>query len=213
MSLIGEVRSMIEAALQNARGVVRRGTINATSSSYLLKLQGFAGEFFEGVELWQQFGFTSVPTDGGEVAIVQPAGDGDNAIAIATNDRSSRPTDLETGESVQHSSAGTQSQVRCKPDGTVQLVQAAASFVEVGGATDLLLLGEAFNDAMTGALDTVPLKSAADTYIAIVRPTPGATPADMDLFLLKIAAAIVSMHVAKGGGSGTSFLATKSKTE
>lgn len=63
-----------------------------------LKASVLAGELRDGVERFQEFGFTSRPPDGGEAVIVFLGGSRDHGVVVATDDRRYRLRNLAKGE-------------------------------------------------------------------------------------------------------------------
>lgn len=167
MTMTKHIRAEIERAKSMAAGAIRRGVMRLISSTYFTQVEGFDGEFFDDVELWTQAGFSSRPGGTPEVIILKPANRGDNAIAIIANLRSKRPTDLSSGDSVVHATGNNTSEVRCKADGTVRLNVSNSKFVELGGSSEKILLGETvkteiddFKTAAAAAIDVAGLKAA-----------------------------------------------------
>lgn len=63
-----------------------------------LQIKGFAGETMEGVERFQQYGFTSVPHPGAEAVVLSIGGNRSHPVVIAVDDRRYRLKALEGGE-------------------------------------------------------------------------------------------------------------------
>lgn len=206
MSLVEDIQEMVGGAVERLGGMIRRGTISSASTSFFLKVQGFANEFFENVELWQQFGFASVPPDGGEVAIVKPANDGDNAIAIATSDRGHRPSDLAQGESAMYSQSSDQATVKVRSSGAVQIDPGGSEFCEIGGDTDRALKGETTNTDLQVYIDNMVLA------LATWNGSPKAL-SDANTLLGIWNTQMGNLQTAAGGPTGTDWLSDKLKTD
>lgn len=159
MSVTDAIRREVDRTAGKLRQMFRRGILTLAGADGFVQVKGWGDEQFDQVELWQQFGLTSRPPAGGEVLLVLVGGRGEGAIAAATTDRAHRPADLAEGEAVLYAKSDSgQAQVRCKPDGNVDLVAGSASAtVNVGGDDEALLLGETVQaDIITfaGALAT-----------------------------------------------------------
>jgi|Deesub1362A_J573_1020465.scaffolds.fasta_scaffold00715_19 phage gp45-like len=63
------------------------------------------GEARDNLVLMQQFGFASLPVEGGECMVLFPGGDRTLGIVIATDDRRHRPQDLGEGDAALYSAA------------------------------------------------------------------------------------------------------------
>lgn len=140
-------------------GLVRRGVITLASAAHTVQVEGLTGERYHDVPLWQQYGFASRPPAGGDAMMIAPEGRGELAVAVATSDRSQRPTDLESGEAVMYGPSASQGQVRCRADGTIDLLPYTGKTVNVGGPTgaELMLLGETVTaDVVTFATGLTP---------------------------------------------------------
>ncbi len=79
--------------------------VKADAPTALMQLEGLEGEPLNATELFQQFGFASVPPEGW--AIVLPlGGKTGRAIVIGTEAPKHRPRDLKKGESILYSAFG-----------------------------------------------------------------------------------------------------------
>lgn len=110
---------------QAVRLVVGRGVLLLVNDA--LKLQGLqvsllAGEVREDVERFQDYGFTSHPHPGAEVAAVSVAGNRDHVLVLAVDDRRYRLQGLQQGEVAIYTDEGDR--VLLKRGGIVE-VQAA----------------------------------------------------------------------------------------
>lgn len=63
-----------------------------------LQVNGLAGETIDGVERFQQYGFTSVPHPGAEAILLSIGGDRSHPVVIAVDDRRYRLKALDRGE-------------------------------------------------------------------------------------------------------------------
>jgi phage gp45-like len=157
MSLLQTIRGEIAKQARKGAGSIRRAMISvAAGADYFLSATGLAGETWTELELWQAYGLASRPPVGGEALVVRPDSEGgEGAVAIATNDRNHRPSDLAAGEVVIYGKSATgQPLIRLKPGGDIELIPATASFLELGSASpaDFALKGTTFHTAMAAYL-------------------------------------------------------------
>ena len=82
--------------LSVARGVIR--AINDSTGIQECQVGLLKGELRDGVERFQEYGFTSVPLAGAETAAVFVGGNRDHGIIVATDDRRFRLKNLAPGE-------------------------------------------------------------------------------------------------------------------
>lgn len=71
-----------------------------------LQVTGHAGETLDGVERFQDYGFTSRPHPGAEALLLAIGGHRAHAAAVAVDDRRYRPRDLQPGESMMYTDEG-----------------------------------------------------------------------------------------------------------
>lgn len=112
---------------------IRKGVIETTLDTgkmQTVSVSGLAGESHDGVEVYQQFGFTSsqpdIETDGkgAECIIVNASG---VSVVIAIDDRRHRPTDMPKGSSGLYSSNPNQ-RVTLDPETGIKLRNGAFYF-------------------------------------------------------------------------------------
>lgn len=101
-----------------------------------------------------EFGFTSNPPNGSDVAVLHVAGDRGAGVVVATNHQSSRPTGLQSGESMLYSEDGKQ--VYMTAGGGI-VVNANNQPVTVNGATTVTIVA-----ATEVLMDTPILKCTGD---------------------------------------------------
>jgi len=174
--MIDDIRQMIDLAKQQAGNIVRKGIIKLASSSAFLQVRGFGDESFEAIELWQHYGLVSRPPAGTQAVLVSPNGADESAIAVATDNRTARPTDLSAGEVKLYGpkSGADQTSVHCKAV-DLDLNQAAAGTVNVGGDDEFLLMGEkvktdltTFATSVSTATTTVQIATAAGILLTAI---------------------------------------------
>lgn len=89
-----------------ARGVIR--AVNDSSELQECQLGLLAGELRDGMERFQEYGYTSVPLPGAETAAVFVSGNRDHGIIVATDDRRFRLKNLAPGEVALYTDEGDQ---------------------------------------------------------------------------------------------------------
>jgi len=121
---------------------------NDESRMQLLKMSVLAGEERDGVERFQNYGFTSVPKEGAEAVVVCPQGNREHMIAIVVDDRRFRFKAMAEGEVAMYSDEGDF--IHIKRGGNIE-VKAAASvkidspIIELGKtAAEALIKGSTF---------------------------------------------------------------------
>lgn len=156
MSVVDIIRNELGRGLEQVKAFIRKGWIATITDSYFAQLKATDDEHYNDVELWQQFGFTSLPPSGSEALIVSAGGEGGNAAIIATQSRTNRPT-IETGEAALYAQASGSNQViaKAKVGGDLDLDPGSGT-VNVGGdstdCADYLLKGSAFATAHNNML-------------------------------------------------------------
>lgn len=93
-------------------------TADDTDGMQVVKVNLLAGEARDGVERFQNFGFSSNPPEGAECVAVSVGGNRDHLIIIVADDRKTRVKNLAKGESVQYNSKGDKWHL--KADGTLE---------------------------------------------------------------------------------------------
>lgn len=83
-------------AMMVARGVLKR--VTDTGRLQVLQLSLMADEAKDGVERFQEYGFTSYPKQGAEAVVLFAAGNRDHGLVIAVDDRRYRLKPLAQGE-------------------------------------------------------------------------------------------------------------------
>jgi phage baseplate assembly protein V len=116
-----------------ARAVVKLVDDTLDAQSIQIQVMGgedFAPEIRSDVQRFQNYGFSSVPHPGAEVAVVFVGGRRDHGLAIAVDDRRYRVRDLESGEVCVYDDLG--SVIVLKRSGDVEITP-ASGVVRVNG--------------------------------------------------------------------------------
>jgi phage baseplate assembly protein V len=107
--VIDEVRKLIARWQRKIAVMIARGIIQYVDDGHGIQLVNLTvqlGDVWTGVQRFQQYGFTSVPQQGAEAAVVSVAGLRSFGIVIATDDRRYRPQNMQPGDSAQYDSRG-----------------------------------------------------------------------------------------------------------
>lgn len=154
-----------------ARAVVR--AVNDESARQTLKIEVLKDELIGGVERMQNYGFTSHPHAGADAGVVFVAGNRDQGIVLAVDDRRYRIVGMEQGEVAMYDDLGQKvALLRDKiqitaPDGHVEVSSATAAItanVTITGDVSITGdLGVVGNTAFTGAV-TANGKNISDTH-------------------------------------------------
>jgi phage baseplate assembly protein V len=99
------IRKTLNGLRQAFRGVLMRTT--TTGGVQTAQVTGLAGETLEGVELFQQYGFTTVPPEGAMAVVLPLGGRTSHGIVIATEHSAYRLQGLESGEVAIYTDEGT----------------------------------------------------------------------------------------------------------
>lgn len=109
---LGRTQANVDRLARRVLLVIGRGRVSAPvdDSGVVQRLQAQINqlETIDGLRRLAEFGFTSVPPQGADVAIMFVAGDRSNGIVVATGHQSSRPTGLQPGETMIYTQDGKQ---------------------------------------------------------------------------------------------------------
>lgn len=101
MDFKGELNRYLSPAIARVKGMVSRCTIKNVQDSSKVQTMDIgllADELRNGVERYQEYGFTSVPFPGMEAFVCFIGGERGNPVIVATGDRQFRINSLEPGE-------------------------------------------------------------------------------------------------------------------
>lgn len=168
-----QARQVAMKAAGRVARMIARGIIETASAAGFVQVVRHDGDSDDDVELFQQAGLSTRPVSGCEAIVIKVGGESDHPIVIATTLRAARPSDLALGDASLHSLDETEAdraEVRCEMAGDVELkAPKSGAFVNVGGSSEKLLLGESFETRMD-TLDTAitALGTAVGTDAAII---------------------------------------------
>ncbi len=174
--------------------------IDDSTRMQLLQVGLLSEETRDGIERFQNYGFTSNPLTGAEAVVVFVGGRRDHGLAIAVDDRRYRLRNLESGEVAVYTDQGDSIVIR--RGGTIEVTGATAVVLD---APSVELAQPAVDDAVKGTTYRTAedvLFTALNTFCAAIVPGTGvAAPAKV-----AIAAAFTAFSAASSG-----YLSTKVK--
>lgn len=120
-----DMRQMLAPLARRLRLLVSRAVVRGVADGLKmqeLQLDLLADEVRDGVERFQQYGFTSHPLSGAEAVVVAVGGSRDHLVALAVDDRRYRPIDLAPGEVALYNNTGTR--IVLRQGGVVEITAA-----------------------------------------------------------------------------------------
>ena len=173
-------RAVVRPTAERVRMTVARGVValvNDALKCQALQVTLLADEVQDGVERFQEYGFTSVPFTGAEVVYLSVGGNRGHGIVVAVADRRHRPTGLAEGDVAMHTDKG----VRVKVDRAADLVElgnAPSDYVALAPATkgELEAVRDSLADLVT-AFNAHVHPTAATGAPSPPTPVPGQIPA------------------------------------
>ena len=96
-----QIKRLVDPIITRVRNVASRGVIklvNDKTKIQQMQASLLAGELKDGIENYQNYGFSSVPLVGTEVLVVFCGGDRSNGVVVASGDRKYRLKELQPGE-------------------------------------------------------------------------------------------------------------------
>lgn len=101
MDMRDQIKRLVDPIITRVRNVASRGVIklvNDKTKIQQMQASLLAGELKDGIENYQNYGFSSVPLKGMEVLVVFCGGDRSNGVVVASGDRTYRLKELQPGE-------------------------------------------------------------------------------------------------------------------
>lgn len=102
------------------RMLAGRAVIRLMSDAVSAQVEGLADEVRDAAELFQQYGFRSMPLPGAEGVMLSLGGSRDHTVIICAGDRRYNTTVLESGECVMEDHLGKR--IHFKLDGSIDVV-------------------------------------------------------------------------------------------
>lgn len=182
------VRKELRSLDRRTNGAISRAVLGSLASDEGTALAGATmrdGDEDTGVELFEQYGFTSAPLAGAEGVGLTVGGDSSHRLLVCVGDRRHRPTDLEAGEVAIYRNA-TGHRIWLKADGSVEVraaddagasieLRADGNVVVTPGPGGKVLAG---GEAASSAVALAPPIEARDA--ALVAAITGWVPAPND---------------------------------
>lgn len=140
MNFVENVWKVVAPLKQRVSNMVARAVLRVADDAkkiQIVQVDLLDGETRDDIERFQNYGFTSVPREGAEAAVIFVGGRRDHGLCIAVDDRRYRLKDLEAGEVAIYNDAGAR--VLLKASGEIELtpkpgqIISLASNVEISG--------------------------------------------------------------------------------
>lgn len=148
------VAKMTDPMKRRISNMVVRAVVSAavddSTTFQTVQLDALSDETLEGLERFQNYGFTGVPEEGAEALVIFPFGNRDHGIVVAIDDRKSRMKGLNKGDVAMYTTTSgrfvkiseVDGQITVETDGEVHL---HASKIELGqNATEAVIKGNVF---------------------------------------------------------------------
>ena len=113
------LRRAIEPLQRRLRMLMGRAVIRLMSDAVTAQVEGLADEVRDAAELFQQYGFRSMPLPGAEGIVLSLGGNRDHTVVICAGDRRYQATVLASGEVVVEDHLGKF--VHFKADGSIEV--------------------------------------------------------------------------------------------
>lgn len=168
-----------------ARAVLRR--VDDSQDLQQLQVDALDGETRDAVERFQQYGFTSVPEDGAEAAVLFVGGHRDHGIAVAVDDRRHRLKGLAAGEVALYHKDGAR--VLLKANGSIEVTpKSGQDVVLAGGSAKVGRVGDATGTGSLSMLAAqVPPVTGPTTITFLWTPEGGGAPVTVGTITLTTA--------------------------
>ncbi len=170
--MIRLIQTMVAGLQRRIANMVVRVVVDSADDSkklQLLKLKLLADETKDGVERFQDYGFTSVPEEGAEGLVLCIGGRRDQPVAFVVDDRRYRPRNLQSGEVAMYDKSG--SLIVFKANGDIELTPSSGVLrftgdLEVDGAVSATGNVAADGDVTAGAISLSGHTHSAGGYTA-----------------------------------------------
>ncbi len=161
--MIESINRLLKPLRNRVANMVSRAVVQLVDDSVkmqLLQLGLLDTETRDGIERFQNYGFTSNPLAGAEAAVLFVGGSRDHGLVLAVDDRRYRIRNLESGEVAVYTDQGDS--IVFKRGGTVQIT--ASTAIELGGNAHPVAQGDTLNIALN------TLGAALITYATAIQP-------------------------------------------
>lgn len=116
------LRRMVEPLQRKLRMLAGRAVIRLMSDAVTAQVEGLADEVRDAAEVFQQYGFRSMPLPGAEGILLSLGGNRDHTVMVCVGDRRYNTTVLASGECVMEDHLGKA--VHFKLDGSIEVTAA-----------------------------------------------------------------------------------------
>jgi phage baseplate assembly protein V len=134
------IREMLRPYIGRIKGMVRRatlGTVDTNTRLPSMQVNSMADDADDDVEMFEQYGFASVPPNGAEGLVLRVGGTRANSVGICFGNRGGRIQGLAQGEvAIYNESNGAQ--VIIRNDGNIEVTPGEGGVVQLGGPTATL---------------------------------------------------------------------------
>lgn len=220
--MIDAIRRMLAPLQTRIANMVSRAVISRVDDSKKMQIVQLAileDEVHDDIERVQNYGFTSVPQEGAEAAVVFVGGGRDHGLAVAVDDRRYRVKGLQAGEVAVYTDQGDK--IVIKRGGTIEITAATkvvvnAPLAELTGNTDAAIKGTTYRTAQTTMNSTLTAQLAAAGAalgVAGLDPTLVGLASTAAASLVTAGTALTAASVAPTTfeGGAASYLSTKVK--
>ena len=154
-----DVLKMLEPLRRRLRLIFTRSivvTVNDAEGRQILQVKGLPGEVLDGIERFQNYGFTSVPLNGAEAILGFIGGSRSHGVAAAVDDRRHRKKGMQPGEVAVYTDEGDSIHFK---RGRIIAVEAGieidvnAPIIKLTGDAEVSLEGAAIKLDGTGTVD------------------------------------------------------------
>lgn len=169
--MLDKLQRLLRPVHARIANLVSRAVVSRVDDSTKLQtLQVDVGEdeTREGLERFQQYGLTSVPTPGAEAVVLFVGGRRDVGYVVALDDRRYRVKGLAQGEVALYNKAGAS--VVLKADGSVEVNPATGQVVKLAGQTDAVALASKVNERFAH------LEAAFNAHVHLAAGSPTLPP-------------------------------------
>lgn len=115
--MMDQIRRQIEPLQRRLRMMAGRAVIRLMSDAVTAQVEGLADEVRDAAEVFQQYGFRSMPLPGAEGIMLSLGGSRDHTVVICVGDRRYQTTVLASGEAVMEDHLGKF--IHFKADGSI----------------------------------------------------------------------------------------------
>ena len=219
--MIQAINKMLAPLRTRIANMIARAVVSRVDDSKKIQIVqlSMGDEVHDDIERVQNYGFTSVPQEGAEAAVIFVGGGRDHGLAVAVDDRRYRVKGLQAGEVAVYTDQGDK--IVIKRGGTIEITAATkvvvnAPLAEIAGNTDAAVKGTTYRTAQATMNTTLTAQlAAAGTALgtAGLDPTLVGLASTAAAALVTAGAALTAASVAPTTfeASAATYLSTKVK--